>query len=42
MDGVKYIIGGLVTIDSCTITGNTAYNVRAHAPNFPSPRWENC
>jgi len=39
--GGVYVNGGLVTIDSCTITGNTAYYVRA-TPNFPSPRWENC
>ena len=38
--GVKVDGGGLVTVDSCTITGNTAYYVRAHAPNFPSPPWE--
>ena len=36
---VGYEMGGLVTIDSCTITGNTAYYVRA-TPNFPSPRWD--
>ena len=34
--------GGSVTFDSCNITGNTATYVRAHAQNFPSPRWENC
>ena len=35
--------GGTVTFSSCTITGNTASGaVRAHAQNFPSPRWENC
>jgi hypothetical protein len=38
--GGVYVNGGSVTIDSCTITGNTALYVRAHAPNFPSPRWE--
>ena len=34
-------LGGTVTFDSCTITGNTAANVRAHAQKFPSPQWEN-
>ena len=34
--------GGTVTISSCTISGNTAGNVRAHAQNFPSPPWESC
>jgi hypothetical protein len=33
--------GGTVSFSSCTITGNTAADdVRAHAQNFPSPRWE--
>ena len=32
--------GGTVTFSSCTITGNTAGYVRAHAQKFPSPRWE--
>ena len=31
---------GTVTFSSCTITGNTAYYVRAHAQKFPSPRWD--
>ena len=31
---------GTVTFSSCTITGNTAGYVRAHAQNFPSPRWD--
>jgi hypothetical protein len=38
--GGVVVIGGSVTIDSCTIAGNTAYMVRAQAPNFPSPPWE--
>ena len=38
--GVR-IDGGSVAFSSCTITGNTASSVRAHAQNFPSPRWEN-
>ena len=29
-----------MSFSSCTITGNTAYDVRAHAQKFPSPRWE--
>ena len=29
---------GTVTFSSCTITGNTAYDVRAHTQNSPSPR----
>ena len=37
--GVR-IDGGTVTFSSCTITGNTAYYVRAHAQKFPSPRWD--
>ena len=37
------IISGTVSFSSCTITGNTAAaGVRAHAQNFPSPRWEHC
>ena len=31
------VSGGTVSFSSCTITGNTAYGVRAHAKNFPSP-----
>ena len=39
--GGVYIGGsGTVSFSSCTITGNTAYYVRAHPQNFPSPRWE--
>ena len=38
--GGVYISSGTVTFSSCTITGNTAYYVRAHAQKFPSPRWE--
>jgi hypothetical protein len=38
--GGVYINNGTVTLSSCTITGNTASSVRAHAQNFPSPRWE--
>ena len=34
--------GGTVTISSCTISGNTAYYVRAHPQKFPMPRWEHC
>ena len=30
--GGVYIGSGTVTFLSCTVTGNTAYNVRAHAP----------
>ena len=33
---------GSVTFLSCTITGNSAQSVRAHAGNFPLPRWEKC
>ena len=40
--GGAYVYGGTVSFSSCTITGNTADYVRAHAQNFPSPRWENC
>ena len=35
--GGVYVQGGTVTLSSCTITGNTATSVRAHAQNFPSP-----
>ena len=38
--GGVLIFGGTVTFSSCTITGNTAMHVRAHAHNFPLPRWE--
>ena len=38
--GGVYVQGGSVTFSSCTITGNTAHYVRAHAQKFPSPRWE--
>jgi hypothetical protein len=37
--GGVYVGGGSVTIDSCTISGNTA-TVRAHVQKFPSPQWE--
>ena len=40
--GGVYIGGGTVSFSLCTITGNTAYYVRAHLQKFPSPRWENC
>ena len=40
--GGVYISSGTVSFSSCTITGNTAYYVRAHAQKFPSPRWEKC
>jgi hypothetical protein len=35
--GGVYLNGGTVSLSSCTITGNTAILVRAHAQNFPSP-----
>ena len=38
--GGVYIVSGTVSFSSCTITGNTATGVRAHAQKFPSPRWE--
>ena len=41
--GGVYVSSGTVTISSCTISGNTAGDVRArcaHAQMFPSPRWE--
>ena len=38
--GGVYISSGTVSFSSCTITGNTATVVRAHAQKFPSPRWE--
>jgi len=34
------VYGGTVAISSCTISGNTASRVSAHAQNFPSPRWD--
>ena len=40
--GAVGVQSGSVTFSSCTITGNTAYYVRAHPQNFPSPRWEYC
>ena len=40
------IIGGPVSFSWCTITGNLAYGVRAHAQKFPSPQrdkaWLTC
>ena len=38
--GGVYVYGGSVTFSSCTITGNSAGYVRAHAQKFPSPRWD--
>ena len=38
--GGVYIGGGTVSFSLCTITGNTAGDVRAHAQKFPSPRWD--
>ena len=38
--GGVYVNGGSVTFSSCTITGNSAGNVRAHAQKFPLPRWD--
>jgi hypothetical protein len=38
--GGVYVNGGSVTFSSCTITGNSAGYVRAHAQKFPSPRWD--
>ena len=38
--GGVHISSGTVTFSSCTITGNTAGYVRAHAQKFPSPRWD--
>eukprot|EP00900_Chrysochromulina_parva_P011761 jgi/Chrpa1/20586/Chrysochromulina_OHIO_Genome00022374-RA len=35
--GGVYVQGGTVTLSSCTISGNTAYSVRAHLQKFPSP-----
>ena len=39
--GGVFVDSGTVTFSSCTITGNSASWVRAHAQKFPSPRWEN-
>ena len=36
--GGVFIEGGTVSFSSCTITGNSAPYVRAHAQKFPSPR----
>jgi len=37
------VFGGTVTISSCTISGNTAYNVRASkVPNAPMGNWLTC
>ena len=38
--GGVYIYSATVSFSSCTITGNTAQYVRAHAQKFPSPRWD--
>ena len=38
--GGVFVQGGTVTLSSCTISGNTAYSVRAYLQNFPSPSWE--
>ena len=38
--GGVYVRSGTVTISSCTISGNTANYVRAHAQEFPLPRCE--
>ena len=38
--GGFFVYSGTVTLSSCTITGNTASNVRAHDQKFPLPRWE--
>ena len=35
--GGVFVERGTVTFSSCTISGNTASNVRAHAHKFPSP-----
>ena len=41
--GGVFVYGGTVTISSCTISGNSANLVRAHAQDeFSSPQWENC
>ncbi len=38
--GGVFINSGTVTLSSCTITGNFASGVRAHAQNFPLPYWD--
>ena len=38
--GGVFVNSGTVTFSSCTITGNSAQSVRAHAQKFPSPRWD--
>ena len=38
--GGVFVNSGTVTFSLCTITGNTAYYVRAHTQNFPCPRWK--
>ena len=38
--GGVFVESGTVSFSSCTITGNSARNVRAHVQNFPSPPWE--
>ena len=38
--GGVYVQGGIVTLSSCTISGNTANNVRARLQKFPSPPCE--
>ena len=38
--GGVFVNSGTVTFSSCTITGNTARDVRAHAQKFPSARWD--
>ena len=40
--GGVFVNGGSVTIDSCTISGNTATYVRTHLQKSPSPRWKTC
>ena len=38
--GGVYLESGTVSFSSCSITGNSAQYVRAHAQKFPSPRWK--
>ena len=38
--GGVWVQSGTVSFSLCTITGNSAGTVRAHAQKFPSPRWE--
>jgi hypothetical protein len=40
--GGVYVYSGTVAITSSSIHRNSAGYVRAHAQNFPSPRWEDC